>query len=183
MNRSLEKKVLENFDFLRAFGLEPDTTNLRWVDFQNEAVVVRVGFDVGRSYEVDVWVGRRGAGELYSLQEILHMETGCSPRAFLASSDHAVDLGLRSMAQQLRERCPRLLEETAGEFERLAKHRRSMAGQDAQQRALKRALVKAQEEWRAQNFQAVVEALTPFEERLSESERLRLGLARKRVKR
>lgn len=99
-------------DRLEKFGFRKTDRRDFWVRFANPPVFVDVDYDVRRSYEITVWVGRTGSSEPpLALADILGAARADPSR------DADVDKGMQTSDQ---DAVPRLLERAAQLLDRYA---------------------------------------------------------------
>ncbi len=182
-DHGLEAAVGEEFLFLvDEFGFRCVESRPHLVRYESERAIVEVVFDGSRSYEVRVQFGMRDAtGPHFSLDELLRSRgaAGSSSVALQATTRQELEGAVRELSGALRKHGGELLVGDPVAFAALTAHRRREVDQFATERALTEARTLAKVAWEKREFVAVVAALEPHRENLSDAERARLDLAKK----
>lgn len=176
------------FDALAArFGLKCTRFSDREIRYENARANMTVHFDPVRSFELGVEVGAQAdskAGPAFSLAEILRLRK--SPEStyvdgLTVTNQQSLKRALARLTGLIEEFAAELLSGDEAMFAELARQREAESVKYELQTKLKRAISDANTAWQVGNFPAVVAALSPLENALSDAEKKRLAIARKRA--
>jgi hypothetical protein len=178
--------VRTEFGFLADLGFREMSASAYIVDFASDSVQLRIAH--GRlSYELSAMFARRDHDEemhsSYSYGAYLTMvdpAAAAGYRDFAATTPDAVRHGVAKLAADVRAATP-LLTGDATTYDELA-HHRMLAGEAQGARSRRHAYgPRAEAAWQAKDWAEVVAAYSTYENDLTESERRRLELARRRA--
>jgi hypothetical protein len=177
--------VREQTGFLADHGLREVAASSYAVDFASDRVRLRIGHD-RLSCEISASVARRDGGEGttgYAYGEYLGVvdpAAAADYRDFAATTPDAVRRGVARLAAGLRVASPLLAGEDAT-YDELA-HHGLLAGERLAANSRRHAYKpRAEAAWQAKDWPAVVAAYARYENDLTEGERRRLELARRRA--
>jgi hypothetical protein len=178
--------VRENFGFLADYGFREIKATTFIVDFDSEAVRMRIGHEP-LAYELSANFARMSHPDEMTSSvsygrylKLVDPEAAADYRDFVATTPEAVSHGVAELAAEVRTATPLLTGDdvTYDELAHLgmlaeehlaASTRRNAYGQ------------RAEAAWQAKDWPEVVEAYSRYENDLSEGERRRLDLARRRA--
>jgi hypothetical protein len=178
--------VREEFGFLADHGFRELSASAYAVDFESDTVRVRIAHE-RLSYELSANFARRAHPEelasSYSYGTYLKLvdpAAGEAYRDYAATTPDAVRRGVAKLATEVRAATPMLTGDDAT-YDELG-HLRMLAGEKMAAGSRRHAYGKpAEAAWESKDWPAVVEAYARYEDDLTESERRRLDLARRRV--
>ncbi len=181
---TFEDEVGNAFGYLeRDFGYRITARSSDLITYGGNGVVVAVGYDSQRSYEVSVDLGEEGKGHpRFDLGEALR---SCDapknlPSAYQVSDRVDLPRFLGDLAKNLRQYCSELLRGDQQAFERLQRLQEIECEKFGQERDLRYARNRAAQAWAVKDYERVISALAPHEGALSESEEMKLTFARKK---
>ncbi|MBI1290890.1 hypothetical protein GC173_06550 [bacterium] len=170
----------DEFSFLLGQGYNRSRCEPGLVRFESDCLAIEILLDA-RSSEMELYVQFvRDPGASYSLGEFLALGgRECSYRAFMATSS-TMTLGIKRLANQLRDLPAALLPDN--ELPGLLQgQRRDLASKLSLETRLQHAISAAEIAWKAKDFGAIVELLSPLREHLSESETAKLMYCKSRL--
>lgn len=185
-----QTKAENAFCFLcqdHGFSLRESTATR--VVFESPRVCLFVGFDAGRSFELDVLmslcneIARVAAEPPYRLSEILGSLGVAKEERFetiQVTTEEAMERLLGFMAQAVRDYGRDFIEGDVSAYRRVGRYRDQECHAYRRDQELARAREVAAAAWRKKDYSSVVQALSQVEELLSKSDLKRLEIARRR---
>lgn len=159
---------------------------------ESSLVRIFVGFDAGRSFELEVSIGLRSdiaaatSEPPYRLAEVLG-SLGMAKRdrfeTVQVTTDGAMERFLDLMAKALKVHAQDFIEGDISAFRHVARYRDQECRSYRRDQELARAREVAAAAWAKKNYGDVVRALTPVKDLLSRSDLRRLEIAKKRTSR
>ena len=158
--------------------------------YENKDVFLVVHYDAERSFELDVEIGQlkclfNGQERPFTWGEVLRAEglaEGEKYIAFQAVSCTSFHLGIAQLAQQVSRFSRGYLLNDELSFKRLSSLREFECDQYERERQLVGIRSEAQLAWQKKDYSALVALYEPVESIISEVEKKKLNLARRRVK-
>jgi hypothetical protein len=188
MNISFAREAKCRFDPLaKKFGLSFVTSNEREVRYESKEVLLKVNFDNGRSFELDVEIGKKDGrypGPPFSLQEILKLrksEEAGSIYSFLASNEEKFKKILDQLANLTVKYAADFLMNGEFSFMQIEKfrNRESIEFELAAQLSYARSL--AMEAWSARDYASIIRELGPIEAHLNPEDKKLLKSSREEL--
>lgn len=188
MNVSFAREAKHRFDpVAKKFGLSFVTSNEREVRYENDKLFFNVNFDIGRSFELGVEIGKKDVrypGPPFSLQEILRLrksEEAGSILSFLASSEKKFKNILDLLASLTVKYAADFLMNGEFSFKQLEKFRNQESIEFELASQLRHVRSLAEEAWSVRDYASVVRELMPIETHLSPAEKKLLDLSREEL--
>jgi hypothetical protein len=178
--------VRESFGFLADYGFREVKASMFIVDFDSDAVRMRIGHEP-LGYELSASFARKSHPEEMtssygygSYLRLIDPAAAADYYDFAAATPAAVIRGLAKLAAAVRAATPLLTGDDAT-YDELA-HLRLLAGEHMAAESRRHAYgPRAEAAWQAKDWPEVVAAYSRYENDLTQSERRRLDLARRRL--
>lgn len=190
-NLNLQKHALQALEFLVSeIGYRCTAQASYRVRFESPAVFVDVIYDGGRSYEIELLIGRIGLEPreqaAFSIGEILRLRHAPDAEEFAllrASSEEQLVGHLEKVAKALKAYGKDLLLGNVDGFTELVRQRRRESEVYALERELRQARAVAQAAWDAGDYAGVVSVLGRLRNALTPDDAEKLNLAEERLRR
>jgi hypothetical protein len=187
---SLEPHARQHFDFLvSSKGYRCTASTPYGVRFESASAFVDLVFDGNRSFELDLYVGKKTRKNSqyfsYSLGEILKLRKAPEAKSMSlvsVTSERALASFVEIFARLLKNYGSDLIEGNQEGFLRLEEQRRNDSAAYAHECELRAARKRANEAWGKKDYSAVVRAFEPVRAALTPSEMKKLEIAEKRAR-
>lgn len=179
------ESATEAFKFLTGeFHFEIIATSAASVTYEKRDFVICVHYDACRSFEIGVTLGWKSSDEpRFDLGEALRScgapETFAS--AFQCSNPENLQPLLLKLADNMKKHCSSILRLEDEALSKLLNQRDLECSDFNTARELRYAMEDAETAWKNQDFAQVVDVLSPLESLLTDTDRKRLSIARKRI--
>ena len=179
------ESATEAFKFLTCeFHFEITATSAASVTYEKRGFEVCVHYDAYQSFGIGVTLGWKCSDEpRFNLGEALRScgapETLAS--TFQCSNPEKLQPLLLKLADNMKKHCSRILRLEDEALNQLLNQRNLECSDFNAARELRYAREDAESAWKNQDFAQVVDVLSPLESLLSDTDRKRLSIARKRI--
>lgn len=191
MDFGLQAIAIKEFDFLRAdYGFKCVKAGPWLVKYESNAVFIKIHFDGNRSYELGCELGRndgfRGSLEVpFDLGEIIRCKGNSekdTQTAFQVTSSESLQKFCKLLAAHLKHYAHEFLIGSGDAVKQVAEFRDRECEDYALERDLELMRSQLGAAWQNRDYKNIVELLSPFKEKLEQSELKKLEYALKMEK-